>query len=224
MSGSCDGGNDVSGPPATIAFDCGETLVDETGQWTAWASWLGVPPFTLMVTLGAVLERGRPFKEVFQLFDETFDIDTEIERRRREGTGYSMSEQDLHPDVRPALHALSDAGFRLVVAGTMTEAERGQFRSFQLPVDEIVSHADLGRRNADPAFFSALAARIHRRPGQILYVSHRLDTAVVAARQAGVPVVYLVRGPIARLRLGTEADSTTRNRVASLWDLVRLVA
>lgn len=206
--------------PPVVAFDCGETLFDETGQWTVWASWLGVPPFTLMVTLGAMLERGRPFKEVFSLFNPAFDIDAEIRRRHLNGTAFAISERDLHADVRPALTTLSAAGLRLVIAGTMTEAERAEITGLGLPVEEIVPHTHLGQRNADPAFFPALAEHLDTTTDSLLYVSHRLDTAKAAADRAGTAFVYLVRGPIARLRLGTPADVDARDRIDSLLDLV----
>src|SRR2546421_90534 len=37
-----------------VFFDVGETLVDETRQWGAWADWLGIPRLTCFAVLGAV--------------------------------------------------------------------------------------------------------------------------------------------------------------------------
>jgi hypothetical protein len=44
-----------------------------------------------MVALGAMMERGEPFKSVFTLFDDKFDIDAEIARRNVLGTGYRIT-------------------------------------------------------------------------------------------------------------------------------------
>lgn len=41
-----------------VVFDVGETLVDETAQWTRAARTASVTPFALMGVLGALIERG----------------------------------------------------------------------------------------------------------------------------------------------------------------------
>lgn len=208
----------------SVVFDVGETLLDETRQWSTWASWLGVPPFTLMVALGAVLAQGRPFTDVFALFDPELNIDAEIERRRARGQAVIISREDLHPDVEPAMRELASAGHRLFLAGTMTSYERAELIALGLPVESVLSHEMLGARNREPAFFAALAARIATALGDVTYVGHRLDTSKVAADRAGVDYVYLPRGPIAALKQGTDADRRATRRVATLTDLPRLLA
>ncbi|WP_412749653.1 HAD family hydrolase [Krasilnikovia sp. M28-CT-15] len=204
---------------STVVFDFGETLVDETTQWSTWASWLGVPPFTLMATLGGLLERGRPFKEVFRLFDPTFDIDEEIERRRTLGDSVPLDRTTLHHDVAPTMDHLASAGYRLYIAGNMTPQERLCLAGLALPVTAVLSHGDLSARNSEAAFFGSLVQRLETATGDMVYVSHRLDTAGLAARQAGVPFLYLQRGPIAHLRLGKPSDRATRWRIVGLDDL-----
>lgn len=181
--------------PTAIVLDCGETLFDETRQWSTWARWLGVTPFSLMVALGAVLQRNEPFTNVFKLFDPNFEIDCEIDRRRAEGSSLAISEQDLHTDVRPALAALSEAGWPLVIAGTMTEAEQAEIAALELPVRAILSGRELGNHtNRQPGFFDALVARLEVAGPDLLYVSHRYDTAGAAAAEAGTTFGYLRRG------------------------------
>jgi N-acetyl-D-muramate 6-phosphate phosphatase len=209
-------------PITAIVFDCGETLIDETSQWAAWASWLGTTPFTLMVTLGSVLERNRPFTDVFGLFEPGFDIDAEIEQRRRNGSGHSLTAADLHADVRPSLHQLSRSGLRLFIAGTMTPDERQSLADIGLPVDGILSHQAIGHKNADPAFFEAMAQQTGIPLAELLYVSHRLDTAGAAASEAGSAFAYLRRGPIARIRPDT-GRVRARWRVDSLEQLALAV-
>ena len=51
----------------TVVFDVGETLVDETAQWFAWAQWLGVAPFTLLGAMGGLIARGIDHREVVPL-------------------------------------------------------------------------------------------------------------------------------------------------------------
>ena len=38
-----------------VFFDVGETLVDETRLWRAWADWLDVPHFAFFAMMGAVI-------------------------------------------------------------------------------------------------------------------------------------------------------------------------
>jgi hypothetical protein len=197
----------------TVALDAGETIVDETGQWTAWAEWLGHSPFTVMVALGAVLDRGEPFTTVFRMFDDTFDIDAEIDRRDAAGTGYRITAAALHRDVRPAATTLTAAGLDVVVAGTMTVAEQDQLTGLDLPVRALISHRELGTTNRAPVFFEKLAAVLSLRPGELAYVSHRHDVVGPAAWGAGVQFRWLRRGPIARIRppagVGAAPESLT---------------
>jgi hypothetical protein len=42
-----------------VAFDVGETLVDDTREWLRWAQWLGVRQHTLSALVGLVTAQGR---------------------------------------------------------------------------------------------------------------------------------------------------------------------
>lgn len=210
-------------PPRTVVFDCGETLVDETGQWTTWAGWLGVPPFTLMATVGGLLEREVPFAQALGLFAPGFDIDAEIERRLALGQGVRLSHEDLHADVQPAMKELTAAGVRLCIAGTMTADEQRRLTALELPVAAVVSHTELGHRNSSPRFFAALADRLGTAPDGFTYVGHRLDTSYPAALAAGTPYVYLVRGPQAFLALSRNTPLPEPS-VRSLGELPALIA
>lgn len=190
----------MSDHDGVVALDVGETLIDETGQWTAWAHWLGQTPFTLLVALGAVLERREPFKSVFAMFDPDFDIDAEIARRTVNGTGYRITEGDLHPDVRPALATWAAGGLRVVIAGTMTVAEQDQIWRLNLEVADVISNGQLGHANHEPEFFHQLARRLAIPHHGLHYISHRHDRVAPAAAQAGVTFRWLRRGPLARIR------------------------
>ncbi|WP_305783554.1 HAD family hydrolase [Symbioplanes lichenis] len=204
----------------TFVLDTGETIVDETEQWFTWAKWMDVPPFTLIATLGGLLERGRPFKEVFAVLRPGFDIDEEIERRRAAGDSVRLTRDTLHKDVFPAISALVGQGHAVLIAGNMTAAEQAELRALALPVDAVLSSADLGARSAEPRFFAGLAAQTG--PGTV-FVSHRLDTTGKAAARAGMPYLYLERGPIAMLRkgsrIGLDSDPVWRGLITTLTEL-----
>jgi hypothetical protein len=50
-----------------VVLDVGETLLDETRQWEALADRLGVPRFTFMGVLGALIAGRRHHREVFKI-------------------------------------------------------------------------------------------------------------------------------------------------------------
>ena len=39
---------------SAVVFDVGETLLDDSREWGAWADWVGVPRHTFSTVLGAV--------------------------------------------------------------------------------------------------------------------------------------------------------------------------
>lgn len=63
----------------TVCFDVGETLVDETAQWAAWATWLEVPLFC------GLIARGRDHREVVELLRPGSTFEREREARLAAG-------------------------------------------------------------------------------------------------------------------------------------------
>ena len=49
-----------------VVFDVGETLLDDSREWRAWADWVGVSPHTFSTVLGAVTAAGRDNAETFE--------------------------------------------------------------------------------------------------------------------------------------------------------------
>ena len=85
-----------------VFFDVGETIVDETREYGAWADWLGVPRHTFSAVFGAVIARGGDYRETFQHFRPGFDLATERERRAEAGQPEGFAEENLYPDARPS--------------------------------------------------------------------------------------------------------------------------
>ncbi|MGH8927963.1 MAG: haloacid dehalogenase, partial [Acidimicrobiia bacterium] len=86
-----------------VAFDIGETLIDETRIWSRWASRLDVPVFTFCGVLGGMAALDRSHREVFEFFHVGFDLEAELERWRAEdpdGLRENFDAADLYPDVR----------------------------------------------------------------------------------------------------------------------------
>jgi phosphoglycolate phosphatase-like HAD superfamily hydrolase len=103
-----------------VVFDVGETLLDDTAEWGAWADWIGVSRHTFSTVLGAVTATGRDNAEVFQYFRPGFDLTRERQRREQAGHGERITDADLYPDVRDTLARLRSSGLWVGVAGNQT--------------------------------------------------------------------------------------------------------
>lgn len=80
------------------AFDVGETLFCEERSWEAWATWLGVPAWTLAAALGETIERRDDHRTAFEVVRPGFDLASEQAARAcAEPVGDEA-------EGRPALH------------------------------------------------------------------------------------------------------------------------
>jgi FMN phosphatase YigB (HAD superfamily) len=207
-----------------VAFDVGETLVDETRVWKMWADWLGVPAFTLMGVMGSVIERDEQHQRVFDFFRDEFDLAAAYEARRSAGLAYALEAGDLYPDVAECFRALAAAGFRLAIAGNQPGDIEAPLRALDLPVEFVAASATWGVEKPSPAFFERLAGEWRLAPEQIAYVGDRLDNDVLPARAAGMVSVFLRRGPwgyVHARRPGIELANIT---VDSLLELPAMLA
>lgn len=123
----------------SVVFDIGETLLDDTREWGAWAEWIGVPRHTFSALLGAVTAQGRNNVETFQYFRPGFDLARERQRREDAGCGERITEVDLYPDVRPGLTALQQCGVWVGIAGNQTAKAAELLRALDLPCDDIAT-------------------------------------------------------------------------------------
>lgn len=179
----------------SVVFDVGETLLDDTREFAAWADWIGVPRHTFSAVLGAVTAAGRNNAETFQYFRPGFDLLAERARREAAGRGEQMSTADLYPDVTPALRRLQDAGIWVGVAGNQTVRAAELLRALHLPVDAIATSGEWGVAKPDSAFFDLVADFAPGERSEILYVGDHRDNDVVPAHAAGLRTAMLRRGP-----------------------------
>ena len=178
-----------------VWFDVGEVLINETREYHVWADWLGVPRHTFSAVFGAVIARGEDYREVFQHFRPGFDLDAERQARLDAGLGEYLNADDLYPDARPCLQALTDAGYFVGIAGNQT-ARVGQFlRELNLPCDVLATSDDWGVSKPSPAFFAKLVEVSGHEAHEIAYVGDRLDNDILPAADAGLFTVWIKRGP-----------------------------
>jgi len=176
-----------------VVFDLGETLVDETRPWTAWAEYFDVPPLTFFACLGAVIADRRPHTDVFEYFPPGFDpaVDTPLKEARF--GPWSASPEDLYADAVPTLTQLRASGYKVAVMANQPPSVEPFLAS--LPVDAWATSSSWGVAKPDPAFFSRMAQELHAEPSQIAYVGDRVDNDVLPAKSAGMLAIHLRRGP-----------------------------
>ncbi|MEV7971426.1 hypothetical protein AB0O34_36345 [Sphaerisporangium sp. NPDC088356] len=134
-----------------MVFDVGETLLDDSREFGAWADWIAVPRHTFSAVLGGVTAQGRDNAETFQYFRPGFDLVAERRLREEAGLGERIEESDLYPDVRPALAALRESGLWVGIAGNQTTRAAELLRSLRLPAEQIATSGEWGSPSPTPS-------------------------------------------------------------------------
>jgi HAD superfamily hydrolase (TIGR01662 family) len=211
---------------SAVAFDIGETLIDETRIWSRWADRLAVPHLTFMGVLGGIAAQGRSHREVFEFFRPGFDLNAELERWRAEdpsGLKSNFDADDLYPDVRPTFMRLREMGKRVVIAGNQPPAARESLETLELGADAILISAEVGVEKPSPGFFEKVSEAVGVKASDILYVGDRVDNDVLPAKASGMRAVLIRRGPWGYLQAewpqAAQADSVI-NSLSEIPDLV----
>lgn len=178
-----------------VVFDIGETLLDDTREWAAWADWIEVPRHTFSAVVGAVVASGRDNREAFEYFRPGFDLEAERQAREAAGCGQIIEESDLYPDVRPALTALQQQGFWVGIAGNQTAKVAELLRAMNLPADAIATSGEWGVGKPDLSFFDRVVAMTPVNRDEILYVGDHRDYDIAAGHTAGLYTALVRRGP-----------------------------
>ena len=180
---------------SAVVFDVGETLLDDSREWGAWADWVGVPRHTFSTVLGAVTAAGRDNAETFQYFRPGFDLAHERQLRDEAGHGEQIDDTDLYPDVRPSLTALQAGGLWVGVAGNQTPRAADLLRALDLPVNYIGTSGEWGVAKPNRGFFDRVVEIAGCRPDEIVYVGDHRDNDVLPAKAAGLRAALIRRGP-----------------------------
>ena len=217
----------ASRPPlAAVAFDVGETLIDETRIWSRWADRLGVTRLTFLGVLGAMAAAGRPHGDAFQLVRPGLDLRAEIARWAVDdpaGGRENFDVDDLYPDVRPCFAELHAAGLAVVIAGNQPPQARAALEAMDLGVERIVISDDIGVHKPDPAFFATVADVAGVEPARLAYVGDRVDNDIVPARRAGMRAVLVRRGPWGHLHAAWPEAAEAEHVVDTLIGLAALL-
>lgn len=208
----------------SVVFDVGETLMDDSSFWGSWADWLGVPRHTLAALVGAVTALGHDNAEALRLVRPGFDLIAERQAREDAGHGESITDDDLYPDVRPALAALREAGLWVGIAGNQTVRAAELLEALDLSVDAIATSGQWGVAKPDPGFFERLITWAPGDPAEIVYVGDHPDNDVLPAKAAGLRTAHLRRGPWGYLWADSQTvKDNTDWRINSLTELPQLL-
>ncbi|MFF0297757.1 HAD family hydrolase [Kitasatospora sp. NPDC004614] len=202
-----------------MVFDIGETLTSDTRYWADWARWLDVPTHTMSALVGHVLARGLDNAEAIRILRPGCDVGAEWRARQIAGQGDHLEENDLYPDVRPALQQLRDAGVWVGIAGNQNAQVTDLLRGLGLPADAIATSGEWGVAKPSSAFFDRVAGWAPAPRHEIVYVGDHPANDVTAARAASLRAAHLRRGPIGLTTPAPDADWT----VDSLTELADLI-
>jgi FMN phosphatase YigB (HAD superfamily) len=178
-----------------VFLDVGETILDETRMWAAWADWLGVPVLTFFALLGVVIERRQHHRQVFHTLRPGMDFEAERQKMVAAGGLPELGPGDLYPDAAPCLEALRTAGLRVGLVGNQPAAIEDVLRELGLRADVIASSETWGVEKPDPAFFAQVVESAGVPPGEVCYVGDRVDNDILPAAAAGMITAFLRRGP-----------------------------
>jgi FMN phosphatase YigB (HAD superfamily) len=202
-----------------VCFDVGETLIDETRHWIAWAEFLGVPAMTLFTAIGVTMERGQSLRRVFEIFRPDLDLTTVRKLRAAQGWTYDFIAEDLYPDALPCLTALRRRGYKILIAGNQPVESEAALTRLALPADVIASSAGWGVSKPDPRFFAKVIEAAGEPAESIAYVGDRLDNDVLPALAAQMKAVFLRRGPWGWMHAEKPEIELANLRLDSLLDL-----
>lgn len=195
-----------------VVFDIGETLVDESRMWALMADRVGVPRFTVMGMIGALIERGEDHRGVWSLLGVPAPEPIALELG------------DLYPDARPCLRRLRERGFSVGLAGNQPERIADDLRDAGMDADFIASSSAWGVQKPASEFFERVVRTAKEPPARILYVGDRLDNDVLPARAAGMRTAFIRRGPWGHVHARREDADLADVRIDDLTQLVAILA
>jgi HAD superfamily hydrolase (TIGR01549 family) len=203
-----------------VVFDVGETLIDETRAWSAWADWLGIPRLTFLAVCGAVIASGNPdHREPFRIFRPGLDLREELRKREAAGVGDRITAEDLYPDAVACLRAVHELGYRIGIVGNQPARAEAALSGLGLPLDFLASSAAWGVEKPDLRFFERIATELGLPAAEIAYVGDRLDNDVRPAAAAGMQAIFVRRGPWAWIQAPVDDPPEAALTVNSLAEL-----
>ena len=203
-----------------VFLDVGETILDETRNWAAWADWLDVSTLTFFGVMGSGIEKGLHHREVYERIRPGIDLERERREFKAAGREPVATAEDLYPDAAPCLRALREAGLRVGLVGNQPSKIEPALASMDLAVDVIASSETWGVAKPSPEFFARVVEAAALPPERIAYVGDRLDNDVLPSLDAGMVAVFLRRGPWGFVHAERPEVARAHLRIDSLDELL----
>src|SRR6201999_2091327 len=127
---------------AAVVFDIGETLLDRTREYAAWAEFFGVPAHTFSAVFGAMIARGASVSDVIEFFGNGASTSSLFQHRAAAEIGVAIDERDLYPDTRACIRDLRALGYTVGIAGNQPPSVSAQLRDLDLGADFIGSSSE----------------------------------------------------------------------------------
>jgi HAD superfamily hydrolase (TIGR01549 family) len=176
-----------------VVLDVGETIVDESRMWAAWADVLAIPRTTFMSVFGSLVERGISYPQLKDYFPA---VDWDMHRTVIDELVGDLQASDVYPDVLPALHRLRERGYRTAIIANQPARRAAELRALGIEAEVMAMSDEMGVAKPDPAFFRATIDLLGQPdPGEVAYVGDRIDNDVLPASAAGLRSIWLRRGP-----------------------------
>jgi FMN phosphatase YigB (HAD superfamily) len=176
-----------------VVLDVGETIIDESRTWRAWADELGVPQLTFMSVFGAIVARGQGYHDITRYIAVD---DWRTHRDMVEARLGGFQAEDLYPDVLPSIDGLRAAGFRVAIIGNQPASRRSELLALGIEAEVMAMSETMGVMKPDPDFFRLTVSLLgDPDPGSIAYVGDRIDNDVLPSAATGMRAIWLRRGP-----------------------------
>jgi HAD superfamily hydrolase (TIGR01549 family) len=188
-----------------VCLDVGETLIDETRVWSAWAIELGFTPLTFAAALGVTITRGMDHRTVFDLLGVPDWRSHQAAVEERYG---GFQEEDLYPDARRSVERLQAIDLKVAIIANQPAIRHAQVLALGFRPHVIAMSEELGVEKPDSAFFRrSLELMGEPAPARVAYVGDRVDRDVGPSRRAGMRSVWIRRGPWGRLQVDLDGEA-----------------
>src|SRR5688572_17920373 len=124
-----------------VCLDVGETLIEETRIWSAWADVVGIPRMTFLAAFGAIVERGQEYRHVFDLFGIS---DWHERIPAVDAIVGDLEASDLYPDAVASIVGLRARGYRVAVVGNQPARRHAELRAIGIEPDAMAMSEELG--------------------------------------------------------------------------------
>ncbi len=207
-----------------VYFDIGETILDRTREYAAWAEWLAVPAHTFSAVFGAMIAAGHPVVDVIAHFRSEPDFATQRRSLVAAGLVPELADIDLYPDARATLKALAELGLRVGVVGNQPAEIGHELRQLGLSADPIATSREWGVAKPSPEFFQRIIDDAAVPAASIVYVGDQLANDVAAPLLAGLQVIRVRTGPWGQLTTDPDLEARCLAVVEHLGEIPAILA